>query len=120
MECLFRFTYPRAVHVSLLGEFNRWSTTATPMRRREDGTWEASVELPPGRYGYCYFVVDGSDAPGEDGDAGCAAGARPDWLPAGGSCEESYLARLGIVNLGSELCVPSKGLAHQDHAELLN
>lgn len=61
------------------------STTSTPTCRREDGTWEAAVELPPGRHRYCYFVVD-------DGVNDVA--------------NESYIGRLGVINLGSELCVP--------------
>jgi hypothetical protein len=54
------FVLPRAdaEHVSLSGEFNGWSPGATPMKRCEDGHWEAVVELEPGRYQY-KFIVDG-------------------------------------------------------------
>lgn len=37
-------TFPTAEAVYLLGEFNGWSTTATPMRSASDGGWE--LELP--------------------------------------------------------------------------
>jgi len=47
-----------AKQVSLSGEFNGWSPSATPMKRQEDGHWEATVDLAPGRYQY-KFVVDG-------------------------------------------------------------
>jgi len=47
-----------AKHVSLSGEFNGWSPNATLMKRHEDGHWETTVTLAPGRYEY-KFVVDG-------------------------------------------------------------
>jgi Carbohydrate-binding module 48 (Isoamylase N-terminal domain) len=56
-----RFTLiaPRAVRVSIVGDFNRWDPAALPLRRSADGrTWEVEVALRPGRYSYS-FVVDG-------------------------------------------------------------
>jgi hypothetical protein len=55
-----KFTYydPAANEVYLAGEFNNWSTTATPMKRDPDGVWWIILPLPPGRYEY-KFVVDG-------------------------------------------------------------
>jgi len=47
-----------AKRVSLCGEFNGWSPSATPMKRHNDGHWEATVALAPGRYQY-KFLVDG-------------------------------------------------------------
>jgi 1,4-alpha-glucan branching enzyme len=47
-----------AKQVSLSGEFNGWSPNATPMKRHQDGHWETTVDLAPGRYQY-KFVVDG-------------------------------------------------------------
>ncbi len=44
--------------VSLSGDFNGWSPDATPMKRYDDGHWETTVELAPGRYEY-KFVRDG-------------------------------------------------------------
>lgn len=62
-EVLHTFTYrpergrtPKSVHVA--GEFNNWSTEATPMIRGNDGSWTAHVKLPQGTYLY-KFVVDG-------------------------------------------------------------
>lgn len=51
-----------AKRVTLSGGFNGWSPDATPMKRYEDGHWETTVELAPGRYQY-KFVVDGQWIP---------------------------------------------------------
>ena len=55
----FVFVAPRARSVSLVGEFNGWDATATPMRSARDGVWTVSLLLVPGRHVYA-FVVDGS------------------------------------------------------------
>jgi hypothetical protein len=45
--------------VTLVGDFNDWSVSATPLTREGgDGVWWVTVPLPPGRYRYS-FVVDG-------------------------------------------------------------
>ncbi len=55
----FVLVAPQASHVSLVGDFNSWDTTATPMERtRTGGTWSVAVQLPAGRHVYA-FVVDG-------------------------------------------------------------
>lgn len=48
---------PKTVHVA--GDFNAWSTTATPLAKAQDGTFSAVVELTPGVHLY-KFVVDGN------------------------------------------------------------
>ncbi len=48
--------------VSLSGDFNGWSPDATPMKQYDDGHWETTVELAPGRYEY-KFVRDGEWMP---------------------------------------------------------
>ncbi len=53
-----RFTYRGPTEVFLAGEFNGWSTTATPMRRRPNGDWITDLKLLPGKYQY-KFVVNG-------------------------------------------------------------
>ena len=46
--------------VAVAGEFNRFSPTANPMTEMGgDGVFRASLDLPPGDYGY-KFVVDGT------------------------------------------------------------
>jgi len=42
----------------LLGDFDQWNPTATPMNRMPDGQWMASLELPHGHHRYL-FLVDG-------------------------------------------------------------
>ncbi len=59
---VFVLPEPNAKRVSLSGEFNGWSPNATPMKRQQDGRWEATVDLAPGRYQY-KFVVDGQWIP---------------------------------------------------------
>ena len=44
--------------VSVVGNFNGWSPSATPMRRDEDGVWKAEVRLPLGRFEY-KLAIDG-------------------------------------------------------------
>ncbi|MGO9246113.1 MAG: protein kinase domain-containing protein [Verrucomicrobiia bacterium] len=54
----FTITAPDAHIVRLAGEFNNWSPTATPMRKRPNGTWAATMQLAAGHYQY-KFIVDG-------------------------------------------------------------
>ncbi|HYR32260.1 MAG TPA: isoamylase early set domain-containing protein [Gemmatimonadales bacterium] len=56
----FVLVAPRAVHVSLVGDFNDWDATRTPMRQTgSNALWTVVVPLEPGRYHYAFFV-DGS------------------------------------------------------------
>lgn len=49
-----------AQHVTLVGDFNDWDPSATPLRAvpGPDGLWSVQVPLAPGRHEYA-FVVDG-------------------------------------------------------------
>jgi hypothetical protein len=59
----FALVAPAASHVSLVGDFNRWDASATPMRQLGDGRlWIVDLPLPPGRHVYA-FVVDGDVTP---------------------------------------------------------
>lgn len=50
---------PGASAVSLVGDFNDWNLSATPLVRAEgDGVWHVTIPLTPGRYRYA-FVVNG-------------------------------------------------------------
>jgi chromosome partitioning protein len=40
------------------GEFTDWEKKAIDMTANKDGSWQASVALPPGRHRY-RFLVDG-------------------------------------------------------------
>jgi len=50
---------PQAARVSLVGDFNGWNASATPMTAQGAGTWTVFVALQPGMHTYS-FVVDGS------------------------------------------------------------
>ena len=50
---------PNAAGVFLLGEFNGWSTTATPTRRTEQDVWQIDLDLPGGQW----TNVTAQDAP---------------------------------------------------------
>jgi alpha-amylase/alpha-mannosidase (GH57 family) len=55
------FTYQNAeaASVSLVGDFNGWTTTAHPMRKSATGEWTVTVDLLPGSYQYA-FSIDGT------------------------------------------------------------
>jgi 1,4-alpha-glucan branching enzyme len=55
----FKLNDPSAGTVNVAGEFNDWSPTATPMKKGENGVWQVTLELAPGKYLY-KFVVDGA------------------------------------------------------------
>ena len=55
----FVFVAPQASSVSLVGDFNDWDPTRSPMTAaRLAGLWSAVLPLDPGRYRYA-FLVDG-------------------------------------------------------------
>ncbi|GAB4278536.1 MAG: hypothetical protein Kow0080_30260 [Candidatus Promineifilaceae bacterium] len=43
----------------LVGEFNEWNPTATPMKRSKKGTFRAVVELEPNRTYQFRYLVNG-------------------------------------------------------------
>jgi hypothetical protein len=56
----FVFAGPRASTVSLVGDFNGWDTSKTPMvRDPRSGDWTVALPLNAGRHVYA-FVVDGT------------------------------------------------------------
>lgn len=55
----FIFSDVEARSVSLAGDFNGWSRTATPLEEAEGtGRWVVEIPLAPGRHEYA-FIVDG-------------------------------------------------------------
>ncbi len=46
-----------AVHVA--GDFNDWSTSQTPLAKRKDGRFSATVTLPAGKEYRYRYVLDG-------------------------------------------------------------
>lgn len=56
----FVFFAPQAAKVTVVGDFNDWDTTKTPMQRSANGgLWTVTMPLTPGRHLYS-FVVDGT------------------------------------------------------------
>jgi hypothetical protein len=54
----FLFPAPGAKSVALVGDFNGWDTTATPMKQVSNDTWTVTLPLKRGRHEY-QVVVDG-------------------------------------------------------------
>ena len=66
------YVAPRATTVYVVGDFNGWDTTKTPLSRTsKDGVWSVTLPLSAGRHIYAY-VVDGSWS----ADPACTARAR--------------------------------------------
>jgi 1,4-alpha-glucan branching enzyme len=63
----FSVAAPAATEVYLVGSFNEWDLTRTPMKADGKGAWKAQVMLPPGTYEY-RIRVDGAwvDDPSAD------------------------------------------------------
>ncbi len=61
-SCKVTFEVPAQVganQVQVCGEFNDWSTTATPLTLRKDGSFAATVTLEAGqRYRFRYLLDD--------------------------------------------------------------
>lgn len=55
-EIEFRYYHPMARHVFVVGDFNDWNVTATPMTRTGGGEWVAHLSLPDGMYEYKYLA----------------------------------------------------------------
>ena len=52
----------RADRISVVGEFNDWDSTATPMRRRSfDAAWTATVVLRAGQRYRFRYLLDGRE-----------------------------------------------------------
>ncbi len=65
--CKVTFALPRAelpegvdaASVHLVGEFNEWSNTATPMIRAKEDTFRVTLELEPAKTYQFRYLVDG-------------------------------------------------------------
>ena len=61
--------------VYLAGDFNDWDPAATPMKRRKDGTWAATVRLArPRSYAYRFGVYGSPWLSDEHADSQAPAG----------------------------------------------
>ncbi len=54
----FELAALEAQRVYLTGDFNRWDTSANPMKKDKQGIWRTTLSLKSGRYEY-RFLVDG-------------------------------------------------------------
>lgn len=55
----FVFRSTSAHHVSVVGDFNRWNSAASPMTRSPDGDlWSVTILIAPGRHTYAFMVDD--------------------------------------------------------------
>lgn len=54
----FSISAPDARDVKLAGDFTGWEDAALAMKRQANGSWKASVAVPPGQHEY-RFIVDG-------------------------------------------------------------
>jgi hypothetical protein len=48
-----------ADRIFLVGDFNQWVATATPMQQERDGFWRAVVDLPAGSQCAFRYLIDG-------------------------------------------------------------
>ena len=52
----FTLSAPGAASISLVGDFNEWDASATPMRQTASGVWSVSIPLSHGRHVYAFVV----------------------------------------------------------------
>ena len=60
--CKVKFSLPKDVEAEsayLLGEFNDWNETATPMKKLKGGGFTATISLQPGRAYRFRYLLDG-------------------------------------------------------------
>lgn len=48
-----------AENLALVGDFNSWNETSTPMKKAKDGTFSVSVEMESGREQQFRYLADG-------------------------------------------------------------
>jgi len=49
-----------AEHLTLVGDFNSWNETSTPMKKAKDGTFSVSVEMESGREQQFRYLANGT------------------------------------------------------------
>jgi 1,4-alpha-glucan branching enzyme len=50
-----------AKDIHLVGDFNGWDTTATPMKKQRDGSFRVTLDLNQGREYQYRYLIDGSN-----------------------------------------------------------
>jgi hypothetical protein len=97
------FELPASVwadHIFVVGDFNQWCATATPMCQDRDGILRATIDLPWGARSEFRYLIDGQWQ--TDYHADSLAGGPPDSTPTVWStlscptkCSHRILARPG-------------------------
>jgi 1,4-alpha-glucan branching enzyme len=54
----FTLEEPAATSVQVAGDFSEWEKHPISLKKQKNGTWKATISLPPGNYQY-RFLVDG-------------------------------------------------------------
>jgi 1,4-alpha-glucan branching enzyme len=57
----FTFDQQQADSVYLVGDFNNWSETATPLKKNKDGTFSTTLELDKGKEYQFRYLMNGSE-----------------------------------------------------------
>ncbi|MGL4648457.1 MAG: isoamylase early set domain-containing protein [Caldilineaceae bacterium] len=96
-----------ADRIHVVGDFNEWSRTTTPMKQGRDGVWRATVELTPSRRFQFRYLIDGQ--------------WQTDWH-ADGSVNNAFgsdnsVVDTGILNLRA-LDLPPASLVHEAQVTL--
>lgn len=52
----FKFNDPEAEAVQLAGDFNNWNKKGFSLKRLDNGLWQKTIMLPPGKYEYKFWV----------------------------------------------------------------
>ena len=55
-----------AKHIALVGEFNGWNESSTPMKKNKDGVFSVALELESGREYQYRYLLDGSNWVNDD------------------------------------------------------
>ncbi|MDI9547733.1 MAG: isoamylase early set domain-containing protein [Chloroflexota bacterium] len=62
-----------ADRISIAGDFNNWSESATPLRQDRDGVWRAMLDLPAGTSWQFRYLIDGEWSADYHADGGTAS-----------------------------------------------
>lgn len=60
-----------ADRIYLVGDFNSWDCTATPMQQQRDGAWRATLDLPQNRRYEFRYWIDGNWRTDRSADGFC-------------------------------------------------
>ncbi|MCK9218709.1 MAG: isoamylase early set domain-containing protein [Bacteroidales bacterium] len=50
--------YKTSKSICIAGDFNEWSTEASPLKKSKNGTWSVTLNLPSGRDYQFRYVID--------------------------------------------------------------